>query len=530
MERVSATSAHPPAMRGAAAGFVAGAVGLGISELLAGLVPGVPSLVTAMGSLVIALQPPGAKALVTGLFGTADKTALNVAVVVVALALAVLAGVAGARSFANGWRILTVVGFVACLAAVVQPLVSPVPAVVNAVIATAAAVGTLRFLLVGAAALPIPGRVAAGRAAPGAGAAVMPDWDRRTFLLRSGALLGGAVVAGGLGRLLVQRAHPAAPPVAVRLPAPAGPPPALPPGSSLDAPGITPLVTPNGRFYRIDTELLVPQVDAATWQLRVDGMVDHPLTFTYDELIGLPLFDQYVTLECVSNVVGGDLIGNALWTGVHLKAILAEAGIRPGATQIVGRAVDGFTVGFPTSWALDPSREPMIVVGMNGSPLPAEHGFPARLIVPGLYGYVSATKWLSEIWLTTMEAFNAYWVNLGWAKEGPILTGSRIDHPADGSSLAAGPQVIDGLAWAPDRGVSRVEVQIDGGPWQAAELARAISRATWVQWELRWAATAGSHSIRVRAVDGTGQVQTGTPGGPAPAGATGYDEVRVTVR
>jgi DMSO/TMAO reductase YedYZ molybdopterin-dependent catalytic subunit len=270
-------------------------------------------------------------------------------------------------------------------------------------------------------------------------------------------------------------------------------------------------------------------VDASTWQLRVTGMVDHPLTFNYSELLAMPLFEQYVTLACVSNEVGGGLVGNTLWTGVHLKEVLAQAGVQSGATQIVGRSVDGFTVGFPTAWALDPSREPMIAVGMNRLPLPAEHGYPARLIVPGLYGYVSATKWLSEIELTTRETFDAYWVALGWAKDGPILTASRIDHPSDGTTLAAGEVDIDGLAWAPDRGVASVEVSIDNGPWQTTMLSRAISRATWVQWWLRWQAKPGQHTIQVRATDGTGAVQTQTPGGPEPAGATGYHQVQVSV-
>ena len=198
-----------------------------------------------------------------------------------------------------------------------------------------------------------------------------------------------------------------------------------------------------------------------------------------------------------------------------------------GATQIVGRSVDGFTVGFPTDYALDPAREPMIAVGMNRGPLPAEHGYPARLIVPGLYGYVSATKWLSEIELTTREAFDGYWVPLGWAKDGPILTESRIDHPSNGA-VPVGNVDIDGLAWAPDRGIKSVEVQIDGGPWQIALLSRAISKATWVQWWVRWQATPGTHVIQVRATDGTGAVQTATAGGPGPAGATGYHTVQVT--
>jgi hypothetical protein len=246
-------------------------------------------------------------------------------------------------------------------------------------------------------------------------------------------------------------------------------------------------------------------------------------------LLALPLFEQYVTLACVSNTVGGGLVGNTLWTGAHLKQVLAQAGVKSGATQIVGRSVDGFTVGFPTAWALDPARDPMIAVGMNRLPLPTEHGYPARLIVPGLYGYVSATKWLSEIELTTREAFDAYWVALGWAKDGPILTESRIDHPSNSANLAAGPVDIDGLAWAPDRGVGKVEVRIDNGPWQSTLLSRAISRATWVQWMLRWEATPGTHTIEVRATDGTGAVQTATRGGPLPAGATGYDQVSVSV-
>jgi DMSO/TMAO reductase YedYZ molybdopterin-dependent catalytic subunit len=511
-------------IRAAGAGAVAGAVALATSELIAGIVPGAPSLVVAMGSLVIALQPPGAKDVMTTLFGTNDKAALNVAVVGVALLIAALAGVLGRRSFGTAARVFVAFGFAAFVAAVLQPLFSAPLGALNAVVATAAGVGTLRVLLTEAALTAPPATGAPGQLRS------MPDWNRRRFLLRSGGFLGGALVAGTLGRILLERQHPATAPVSGSLPVATEVAPPLVPANALSAPGITPLVTPNDRFYRIDTELLVPQVDASTWSLKVDGMVDHPLTFTYAELLALPLFEQYVTLSCVSNQVGGNLIGTTLWTGVHLKAILAEAGVRAGATQIVGRSVDGFTVGFPTAWALAPGREPMIALGMNRVPLPAEHGYPARLIVPGLYGYVSATKWLAEVELTTREAVDGYWIPLGWAKDGPILTESRIDHPASGASLPAGSVDIDGLAWAPDRGVSRVEVRVDDGPWQTAQLARAISKATWVQWMLPWEATPGSHTIQVRATDGTGVVQTATPGGPAPAGATGYDQVQVSVR
>ncbi|HEV2005694.1 MAG TPA: molybdopterin-dependent oxidoreductase, partial [Candidatus Limnocylindrales bacterium] len=226
---------------------------------------------------------------------------------------------------------------------------------------------------------------------------------------------------------------------------------------------------------------------------------------------------------------GGDLVGNAKWTGAHLRDVLAMAGVRPGATQIVGRSVDGFTVGFPTEWAMNPSRDPMVALGMNGLPLPIEHGYPARLIVPGLYGYVSATKWLSEIELTTLEAFDAYWVPLGWAKEAPILTQSRIDVPKHDARLVAGLVTVAGVAWAPDRGVSKVELKIDDGPWAEATLSAAISRATWVQWQFDWKATAGSHRIEVRATDGAGAVQTDQVTPPAPDGARGHHHIEVQV-
>jgi hypothetical protein len=226
--------------------------------------------------------------------------------------------------------------------------------------------------------------------------------------------------------------------------------------------------------------------------------------------------------------VGGNLVGNALWRGARLRDLLDRAGVHDGATQIVGRSAD-WTAGFPTSWLDVPDREALVAVAMNGEPLPPEHGFPARLIVPGLYGYVSATKWLTNIQLTTWEGFNGYWVPLGWAKEAPILTQSRIDVPCSGASLSAGLQPIAGVAWAPDRGVKGVEVQVDDGAWMPAEISTPISDATWVQWLFRWEATSGSHTIRVRATDGTGDVQTDRVTEPPPDGARGHHTIRVRV-
>jgi DMSO/TMAO reductase YedYZ molybdopterin-dependent catalytic subunit len=303
----------------------------------------------------------------------------------------------------------------------------------------------------------------------------------------------------------------------------------LPGGAELGIDGLATIVTPNADFYRIDTALLVPRPDISTWRLRVTGLVDRPFELTYDELVAMTLHDQYVTIACVSNEVGGGLVGNALWTGVRLKDLLEQAGVQSDATQIVGRSVDGFTAGFPTVWALAEERESLVAVAMNGDPLPADHGYPARLIVPGLYGYVSATKWLEEIELTRLEDFDAYWVPLGWSKEAPILTQSRIDVPRDRARVSSGTVPIAGVAWAPDRGISGVEVQVDEGDWQTAELSTPISDATWVQFVHRWEATAGEHVIRVRATDGEGELQTDERTRPAPDGARGHHVIQVRV-
>jgi len=568
---VPATPASPrPRLWAAAlAGALAGGAAIAVSELIAGLT-GAPSLVAAIGGLVIDLQPPGAKELMVSLFDTSDKLALNVMIVLTTVAIAAIAGVIASRWFMVGAGIFVAFGVVAAFAAARSPLVSTTFAVLNAFVAVAVALGVLGGLFsamwpsrshAGGRRAPTGDAPAAGIApvAPGPAAvpdpavppvgveaAPSPDWPRRRFLIASAATFGGVVVAGTVGRALVDARHPegivttSKPPggtgtstgtgsVARSLPTPAATVPPLAPAASLDVPGITPLVIPAADFYKIDTTLLVPQVDLATWTLKVSGMVDHPLAFTYDELLAMPLFEQYVTIACVSNRVGSDLVGNALWTGVRLKDVLETAGIQDGATQIVGRSVDGFVAGFPTSWAMAPEREPMIVVGMNRDLLPAAHGFPARLIVPGLYGYVSATKWLSEIQLTTREAVDGYWVPLGWAKDAPILTQSRIDVPEAGSKLAAGPVTIAGIAFAPDRGISGVEARIDGGDWQKATISEPISTATWVQWTLPWTAAAGRHEIEVRAIDGTGEVQTDRVTPPNPDGARGYHVVQVDV-
>jgi DMSO/TMAO reductase YedYZ molybdopterin-dependent catalytic subunit len=302
-------------------------------------------------------------------------------------------------------------------------------------------------------------------------------------------------------------------------------PPAIPAGAQ--APGAAPFFTPNADFYRIDTALTVPQVPADTWKLDITGMVDNPLTLTFDDVIARGLVESDITLTCVSNLVGGGLVGTARWQGIRLDDLLAEAGLDPRADQIVGRSVDGYTCGFPVA-ALD-GRDALVAIAMNGEPLPLEHGFPARLIVPGIYGYASATKWLTEIEITTFDAFDSYWVPRGYAALAPIKMQTRIDNPRGLQRIPAGPFVIAGTAWAQPVGISAVELSIDEGPWQQAEMAAEVNGSTWRQWSYAWDAPAGRHTVTARAIDKNGAIQTADRSEPLPDGVTGHHSVVVLV-
>ena len=521
----STSDTFGPDTLAAISGVAATAAALGTAELLAGILPSATSLVASVGQVVVDLQPPGAKDFVVSLFGTNDKLALEVLIVVVSLLVGAGLGVLARRSFllaSLGFVAFGVIGFVAALG---DPVALAEITAVAAALSVAVGLLVLNWLLSHSGALGVARPTTTGTAPR----APMPDWSRRAFMVRAGAVGVVAVGAGLFGRMLLdgQRTSPVG--VGPQVPPASDTVAPLTPDEDLSPtiPALTPIVMPNDRFYRIDTALLVPNVDTTTWTLRVFGMVDRETTLTWEQLIALPMFEQYVTIACVSNEVGDKLVGNAKWTGVRLRDVLDMAGVQASATQLVGRSVDGFTVGMPTAWVMDKAREPMIALKMNDEPLPRNHGYPARLIVPGLYGYVSATKWLKELELTTLEAFDAYWVPLGWAKEAPILTQSRIDTPRGG--VKAGTTVpIAGVAWAPDRGISKVEVSVDGA-WQEAKLSTPISKATWVQWVLSWAATSGQHVIQVRATDGTGVVQEETPSPPAPDGARGWHTVTIDV-
>ena len=499
-------------LRAIVAGAVAAGTALGLSELLAGLLGGGSSLIASVGQVAIDLQPPGAKDLMVALFGTNDKLAFELFIVAVGVVAGGGLGLLARRRFELGALGFAAFGVLGFLAALGDPLANP------------AIVGVLASISVGLSVWILGRFIApAGRSRDG-----MPDWSRRSFMIRAGGIGVGAIAAGLVGRGLLERQRsapvgsgPVAPPASVTVP-----PLAAEADLATTVAGLTPIVMPNDRFYRIDTALLTPIVDTADWSLRIHGLVDRETTLTWDELIGLPMFEQYVTIACVSNEVGDDLVGNAKWTGVRLREVLALAGVQASATQLVGRSVDGWTAGMPTAWVMDEAREPMIALKMNDEPLPPAHGYPARLIVPGLYGYVSATKWLAELELTTLESFDGYWVPLGWAKDAPILTQSRIDTPR--GSVAAGTVPIAGIAWAPDRGVTRVEVAVDG-VWADARLSRPISDTTWVQWVYDWPAVTGQHVIQVRATDGHGETQTELRSPPIPDGARGWHTVSVDV-
>lgn len=499
----------------ATGGAVAAGVALGVSELLSGLSRHTPSLVVSVGDLVVDYAPFGLVEGAIAIFGTNDKQALVIGTAVLALAFGGLLGKASLARPRVGHVGFELFGLLGVFAASRQHDASTLLSLVTALFAVAAGIATLDLL------------GWAGRDERSAESGER-GVDRRAFLglAAAGALVGSAAAAGG--SRLRHRFRVDAARAAVRLPAPTQRVADVRPGAISGIEGLSPLLTPNDRFYRIDTAILVPQVEPETWSLKVGGRVEEPYELSYGELLDLPMVEEYVTLACVSNEIGGSLVGTAKWLGVPLADVIERARPQRGAEQIVGRSVDRFTVGFPAEAATD-GRTALIAVGMNGEPLPIRHGFPARLVVSGLYGYVSATKWLSEIELTGWEDFDAYWVPRGWSKEAPVKTQSRIDAPRGGRSLPEGATAVAGVAWAPHRGISKVELSIDGDDWQPARLSGETPVAMWRQWSYEWDATAGDHSIAVRATDGEGAVQTADRAPPPPDGATGHHTIHVRV-
>ncbi|WP_326820494.1 molybdopterin-dependent oxidoreductase [Streptosporangium sp. NBC_01756] len=531
-------------------GLVSGAVAVGVSLLVAGLVKASAFPVVAVGNAAVDLTPAALKDFAIRTFGENDKTVLLTGIVLVLAATAAAIGPPAVRDLRYGLAVLAVFGVVGIAAVLTRPGAEAVD-VVPTVAGVAAAMFALRHLI-RRALVPVSGPPEPETAAepPGeisaAGARERGPYERpvppvmraggdRYALDRRGLLVGTAGgivlagVAGVIGRTLSGRAQVSAARVDLRLPRPATPAAPLPAGVDLRIRGLSPFVTPNSDFYRVDTALVVPQVDPRSWTLKIHGMVDRPVELTFADLMKRPLQEADITLCCVSNEVGGPYIGNARWLGTSLAAVLRDAGVQKGADMLLSTSADGWTAGTPVDVVLD-GRDALLAFGMNGEALPVDHGFPARQVVPGLYGYVSATKWVTEIKVTRFDEDEAYWTPRGWSPRGPIKTESRIDLPRDGARLSPGRTVIAGVAWAQHKGVDAVEVRIDRGQWRQARLAEAPTADTWRQWVIDdWDATPGGHTIEVRATDATGYTQTADRAGVVPDGATGWHSVGVQV-
>jgi DMSO/TMAO reductase YedYZ molybdopterin-dependent catalytic subunit len=533
-------SRAPRRVFGALAGLLAAAVALGVAELTAGLVGPASSPVVAVGDVVITLTPEPVKDFAIRTFGQNDKVALVVGTLILLALYALLIGVLALRSRRVGTVGILLFGAIGAYAAATRPaggMLDAVPALVGA----AAGILALNRLLVPLSGPPAPptshlpprpGDEAVMdrlRAVLAAGDRKGGAIDRRRFFLTSGVALGVAAVTGAGGRLLQQRFDVADARSDLALPRPSSPAGALPDGADLarEVEGLTPLFTPGREFYRVDTAISVPQVRPSDFRLTLDGMFDSPGSYSLADLFDRDdLIERDVTLTCVSNEVGGGLAGTARWLGVPLGTFLRENGIRSDSTQLVCRSTDGMTIGTPTRSALE-VEDAMLAFGMNGEPLPVEHGFPLRMVIPGLYGYVSACKWLTRIQATTFEAFDAYWVERGWAAQGPIKLASRIDTPASLRAFRSGRRAIAGVAWAQGRGIAKVEVKVDDEDWAEAELSPAVDADIWRQWVLPYDFRRGSHLLTVRATAADGEVQTEDRAQPFPDGASGWHTIRV---
>ncbi len=554
---------RPGIVTGLFTGLISAAVALGVGQLVAGLTGSVGSPVVAVGSASIDLTPPPVKDFAISTFGSHDKTALVTGILVLLGVFAAVIGVAAVRRFSYGVAGLAVFTAIGLAAALSRPTSGAGDALPSLVGGAAGLFAMWRLVRAanedardraaldeaaepsarapsGAGELGDPGSswvprspVAPGtspgdvRPAPRAAAVSAPV--RRQFLVAGGVAMVAAGASGLVGRVLAERGNVSRARAAIKLPPPVQRAPALPPGADLHIRGLSPFVTPSNSFYRVDTALVLPQVAPSNWQLRIHGMVAHEMTLTFDDLLKLPLLEDWITLCCVSNPVGGPYIGNALWLGTSLSKLLRAAGIRAGAEQLLCTSVDGFTSGTPVQTVMD-GRDALLAVAMNGAPLPVAHGFPARLVVPGLYGYVSACKWITDIKVTTWAGEHAYWATRGWSQQAPIKTESRIDVPNGSTTVRAGRTPIAGVAWAQHKGIEAVEVRVDGGSWHQATLAEVPGIDTWRQWFWEWDAARGSHVIEARATDKTGYTQTSALAPPPPNGATGYPTVNVMVQ
>jgi DMSO/TMAO reductase YedYZ molybdopterin-dependent catalytic subunit len=499
---------------GVVAGLACGLLAVGVAELVAAFTGPSSEPLVAVGDAFVDRTPLWLKNAAVAAFGTHDKQVLLAGAGLVLAALCALSGVLAARGPFPGSFLVLALGAVAALAAATRPdatIVSVLPSAVAGILG----------------AIVLSGLIDRFESAPGFRAGGGPG--RRVLLRTAGVAAGLGVVTLAAGRVLGRATRNAdASRQTVRLPAPAEAEPPLPAGVDVGVSGVAPFRVPNDDFYRVDTALVVPRVRAEEWRLRIHGLVDKEVRLDFPTLLASPLVERDVTLCCVSNEVGGDLVGNATWLGLPLGPLLRQAGPHPEADMVLSTSVDGFTCSTPLA-ALTDGRDALLAIGMNGTPLPVEHGFPVRMVVPGLYGYVSATKWVVDLEVTRFDREMAYWTPRGWAPRAPVKTESRIDVPRDAQSVPAGRVAVAGVAWAQHRGIEAVEVRVDGGAWQRADLGAEATVDTWRQWVYRWDAKPGRHTLQVRATDRTGAPQTGVETPPAPDGATGWHSITVSV-
>jgi DMSO/TMAO reductase YedYZ molybdopterin-dependent catalytic subunit len=499
-----------PKARAVAVAYVSLFAALGVGHLVAGLVGPGASPYFAVGNWVRDNSPHAVVEWAKDTFGTADKTVLFIGVAVVVLGVTAAAGLLSRTRPTPGLLIAAAQGVLGLVAVLTRPDLGQL-----AIAAPAAGmvVGLVVFSWLH------------GKAWP----AEQDRDSRRRFLRASAGAVIGAGVLGTIGQLTGSRVDVEASRAGVGKLTPASPAPKLPPGADFAGNGTARFITSNRDFYRIDTALTLPRVTAQDWRLRIHGLVDRTVEFTFDDIRGRRLIERPVTLACVSNEVGGGLISTANWIGVPLRELLIDAGVKPGADQLFSTSTDGFTAGTPVDALMDANRGAMLAIGMNGEPLPQEHGFPARMVVPGLYGYVSATKWVVDMELTTFSDKQGYWIPRGWSAKGPIKTQSRIDSPRDGFVLAKGRNTVAGIAWAQTIGVRGVEVRVDDGEWQPAELSAEVGLNTWRMWRVTVDLKPGERTIQVRATDNRAYTQTEDEAPPAPDGATGWHTVHVSV-
>ena len=534
MEKLKNWFRGPTAMA-ALAGVVAAPVVLAVAELLGAFFTARATPVIALGSTFIDFTPSWLKDFAIATFGTNDKVALFVGMGLTIAVLACVLGVVAHRKWALGVLGVLFMGAVIVASVVTRAGVGAFEALPT-VVGTLAGLLVLRFLVNRLPATKAWPEAPAGSAvddSPGVasspGTTPRASTSRRRFFAAAGITAAAAGLAATGGRLLgAARSNILQARDALQLPAPAKAAPPVPAGVQSPVPGVQPWVTPNGDFYRIDTALSVPEIDVADWELRVHGMVEEEVRLTFQDLLDADLIESHVTLTCVSNPVGGNLAGNAKWLGFPLREVLKRARPKDGADMVLSTSIDGFSASTPLE-VLQDDRDAMLAIGMNGEPLPLEHGYPVRMVVPGLYGFVSATKWVVDLEVTRFADSKAYWTERGWSERGPIKTMARVDVPKSFAKVPAGKVAVGGTAWAQTRGITKVEIQVDDGDWMEAELSTEASLVTWRQWSYQWDAAPGQHYIKVRATDGTGEVQTEQRADPVPDGASGWQSVMVTV-